>query len=292
MLHHTSSTILNKKWLSRQSIGCLFFYLFNRRNKKIDNLSHYYGLILSLQLYLMDYTDPSLFDRVPVRMTLKTAQNYMGKLKGAQASAPKSKAKARRASLYAYGADPYSSITSTSSATLDFLSQSTLEPTSDSFLEHIQKSVDAAHEERAKRFVVSYDIIVLKDALFAKNAERGVSQILSQIDFVNAQLADLKSLMQSSTSAIQPSDAEMLKLLYTRNNAASVTVPKPVTVAVYTQAELKEQIKQLTRKLKELEEKRDKLNSTSHITVPLSSFSRSELGLDDVAEDDDAEADK
>lgn len=241
----------------------------------------------------MDYTDPTLFDRVPVRMTLKTAQNYMTKLKGAQGSGTRVKTKSRRAGLYgSYGLDSYSGGGSTSSASLDFLSQSTLEPTFETFSAHIQKSVAAAHEERDKRFVVSYDIIVLKDALFAKNAERGVSHLLSKIDFVNAQLADLKSLMQSSTAAIQLSDTEMLKLLYTKNNTVGVaTVQKPITVAVYPKDLLKKEISKLTRMLKELEDNRDKLNATSHITVLLSAYSRSELGLgDDTADADTTDA--
>jgi hypothetical protein len=237
----------------------------------------------------MEYTDPTLFDRVPVRMTLTTAQKYMNKLKCAQGSSsnkPKGRRGAAAYAAYGFEAELYG--TTATGSTIDFTSASTLKPTSDSFVSHIQERIATAREARDKRFVVSYDIIVLKDALFAKNAERGISQILSQIDFINAQLADLKSLLSSSALAVQTSDIDMITLLYKMNNMGSITVAKPVTVAVYSQVELKKLIKNLTKTLTELEEKRDKLNATSHITIPLSSFSRAELGLND----DDDVADK
>jgi len=228
----------------------------------------------------MEYTDSKLFDRVPLRMTLSTAQKYLSKLKAAQGSGS---AKGRKAQqLGWYGSPDSSSDWTTPHSTLDFTSASTMKPTYDIFTKHVEEQISAARQKYDQRFVISYDISVLKDAIFAMNAECGVSLILSQIEFFNAQVANLKNVLKKTLTSIQPTDFDTIKFLYLKNSSSdATTTSKSINVATFSSIEINDKIKKLTRKLSDLEAQRDKLNATRHITVLLSAFSRAELGLID-----------
>lgn len=230
----------------------------------------------------MDFTDSSLFDRKDVRMTLSKAQKYLSKLKAHQGSASSA------SSAYDYGYAVSSRRSkrpgaglATITSVLDLTAATRAKPTFEDFKDYRKKLQDDALAKYTERCVVSVDISNLKDELFAQNSKCGVSKILTEIDFLNAQLTRLKQFLTSATSATCKTDAE-LEYLYNKNSKSlSETYNSSTTWSVFAEDELKAQIKLLSKKVTDLEFERDKRNALNHITVKLSSFSREVIGLDD-----------
>lgn len=230
-------------------------------------------------------TSAELVERTTVSATLSNAQKYIGKLKGAAHASTSGTTKRKN---YGHGAAVWGeSDSETLTTEIDMLSLLSQCSTVDELVQQVelekQKQLQKVNDKR----VVSLDISNLKEAIHKKNSECGVSNILTTLDFINAEIAHTKSILvsvegkkyntlQSVFSAYQL-DTERKKTMST----AYVNMMTGINTrtGIYDVEELKEKVKNLNKRVMDLETERDKLNAIVKIDVQLSKQSMEILGL-------------
>ncbi len=214
-----------------------------------------------------------------VEFNLSTAQKYLAKLKSHQKSTTNTTPQ------------PYGYRSSRRHQPMDLSSQYSVVDTfnvaqvnnADDYKSKVgalvSKTMDARNETRS----ISYDIINIKNAVHKVNSSNGIDEILSTIDFLNAELSGWRSIQKTSNNITFSGDSLILKAAFDKaisdsNNGKSPEIPC-MNVSVYSEDHVTTKIKLLTEALNKLEEKRDTLNVNTKIKVKISSHSKNVLGL-------------
>jgi hypothetical protein len=207
-------------------------------------------------------SEGELVVRIECPMTLNSAQKYMAKLKAHQGANNSNAATRRYAPLPSYVLDSRKYITAVTTA--------------EEFSNLIEQEKLKLQEEQLQKRTVSLDIILLKDAVHKYNSENGVDKVLSMIDYVNAELAELKNIEKGSIAV--NTNNELLFKKY-NDEPAENRINMNITVNIYDSKQLKQQIVGLNTRINQLENERDKLNASGSITVNLSKYSLDIIGL-------------
>lgn len=152
-------------------------------------------------------------------------------------------------------------------------------------LANFDKDVTKSREQLQKTLTLSRDLAVLKDTLYAANAEHKIDCFLTDI----AQLENEQSILQKMLESISSEK-------FSRENVTQLYVEKAqhesklgprgeilpyigCNVVLHTQSELETRIRAIKQQLTVLEERRNELNYKYRATVTISRESFDFLGL-------------
>jgi hypothetical protein len=149
----------------------------------------------------------------------------------------------------------------------------------ETFNKQLNNEINKLKEEREKFRNISYDIMMLKTEIYKKNSLENIDSILSTIEYLNAELTDLRAIEKNSKNSKNITEAYNFKKLYdTRINNDNTVLPLMDT-CIYTDEELKSKILSIVQTLNKLEEQRDKANVLNKIKIKLSKYSLEILGF-------------
>jgi hypothetical protein len=218
----------------------------------------------------MNYTLNDAYGRVEHECTLAQAQKYMTKLKAHQGPS---------VTTDCYGRKVKAVITP-SVATIKITNNIQLYDINN-LTAGAQIEIDRVRDERDEKRAISYDIIAIKDVVHRTNAKHGVDKLLSLRDFLNAELADLKPMLKTLQSAHPIDNLKVIKESYDNSDEKmQVQISTAgVDVAVYDKATVEKTIEETNKKINEIENERDKLNTTVKVILYLSKYSVKALGI-------------
>jgi len=159
--------------------------------------------------------------------------------------------------------------------------------TSEQVSEHVAKSIEKIREENQKYLVVYSDVNNIKDALFRKNIECGVNELLREMELVKKELEQSKLLLkQCQAISEKVCDIDTIGTVYSKkletlntNPNRSVTDKFVICVSAYSKEELELLISIKNKRLTDIEDHCSKLNQTINVEVELSDISAKFLGL-------------
>lgn len=157
--------------------------------------------------------------------------------------------------------------------------------TLDEFKNQIDENIKQSREQIDRYFRLNHDYRTLKDVIFNYNIQSGVSGILSQMEELEMQkrtLVLLKTNLEGNNSYRSNDltvdiDASYQALSKERENGYGYN--NHVRCAVYESEELDNRIKEIVKKLSNLEDDRDRLNSNTNVTLSLDERTLEELGV-------------
>lgn len=209
-----------------------------------------------------------------IEINLSTAQKYLTKLKSHQKSVS--------GMSDSYGSGRRSQASSVNYATLDVSNIAKITDM-EKFCVDVNVQADKVKEERNSLRNISYDIINIKNLVHKQNSKIGLDEILSSIDFLNAELTNWKTIESASKNFLNISGASQLKTAFDTAKAESNNGKTPIYptmyVSIYDSITIKNKIKLVTERIHFLEESRDKLNVNNLIKVKLSTQSIETLGI-------------
>jgi tetrahydromethanopterin S-methyltransferase subunit B len=181
-----------------------------------------------------------------------------------------------QASRYAYTKPKY-----TPKISININQMAKLETYYDDFSTRFEKAKDECRNEFENRLNVMRAHVVLKDIVHSKNTEVGLDATLSQIKLLTEERNLYKSMLDAAGDNIQSADD--LYGIYTNfkkeRDQQGDAPEQPNEVRFYEKPELNEKIKELTKQIEQLEDKRDTLNATTYIEVTFSTQIADVLGL-------------
>lgn len=175
---------------------------------------------------------------------------------------------------------------------LDFPYNSSELIVNDALKMRANEQIELGRKKAADYLQLYNDLYTLESSLFCGNAESGMSSILSQLKYLKEMKTKITSLntqfksYSSYTTCTKDNLSDKLDLL-TQNARlkkaspqwdGSIDAPR-IYLFTYDTTEYEKMMVDLTKKISELENKRDKLNATFTVTVALSDKSKQLLGL-------------
>lgn len=145
-------------------------------------------------------------------------------------------------------------------------------------IEKIRETIEIKKQEYAnyldERITLQNDLNTIKQSIFKANIESGISDVLSNIELCNFQM----NILQKSIKDVlnyPAHDNEYIRAIKDKIDYTSGYFTEPLINA----DELENKIKELRKKLNELENKRDKLNANMTIKVELNEKTLEILGF-------------
>lgn len=224
-------------------------------------------------------TQLNLFRNNEIEMNLATAQKYLAKLKIHQKNTSEMQPN------YSYSTGKNKNAYDSNYSILEVSNLAKIHNLED-FVNKLNEQADKVKETRTTMRNISYDIVVIKDAIHKQNSLLEIDQLLSTIDFLNAELSNWRVIEMNGKSMKQLPEANELKIAFDKaisetTNGRSPLIPC-MNVAVYENNFIKNKIKLLTEEINVLESKRDYLNVTTTIKVKISDYSKDILGVKTV----------
>lgn len=121
----------------------------------------------------------------------------------------------------------------------------------------------------------------LKTAIYNMNSQVGLSDILTDIDYLNevkTLYTSIKTKLEQATNTIPFTNLPQIYEKYINDDNSQQNYQN-INIALYTVDEVSQKIIELNRQIASLEDQRDKLNATNSITFNFSNDSLSILGL-------------
>lgn len=146
----------------------------------------------------------------------------------------------------------------------------------------LKKSKETKLENINNYYKLELDMLKLKNLIFRKNGEIELDTILSQIDFLNnmkkfyQNYANGNDMRNKNIDKITESD---LTELINEKSEGSFSSDKYLYYIVYNQEEINELVKKMNKELNILEEKRDRLNNITSVSIELFETTMDMIGL-------------
>lgn len=209
-----------------------------------------------------------------VVVSLGKAQRFLAVLKEqVKESSPKASARSRR-----YGYEEESNVSGVLSVDL---SRATL--TGENVVSDVQTQVVVAIHALVDAAALANDVVILKEAIFARNQETGLSAKIARSELVKDLIKTKKTLVKSVEKAgINAVNPEQLDERLFQRLAAGIAENKDsatLEVRLVDAAALRSEIASLRVELNDLDEEIRALNATMKVTVDLSPQARAVLGL-------------
>jgi len=144
-------------------------------------------------------------------------------------------------------------------------------PTAEIFKKRCEEEFNKKKNLSVKRFIIQDDIYCLKSAIFAKNFEANVENIIAKIAFLNdraVQLKEIKKELDKSSSLVYINDVDNVYESLTKNANSDINITSKL--ALFSSDELQNEMDSINKKLFVLEHERDKLNINNEIIIKLS----------------------
>jgi len=205
-----------------------------------------------------------------VKFSLIKAQKYLDKLRKYFKN-PKAK------SSFRSGSDGY---TPKSTVALSQVTSVTVEY--DDAKSELFKLIGNAEKELDSRLNIGKDLKELKELVYTTNATVGLSKLLSEMERLGEErnyYETIKSSYETSNSLYDVTYLSGLLDRYTKIGPESNDPVKNATIRVYSHKFLEDKITDYTKKIEELENKRDKLNATTDVEFEFHTESLKILGL-------------
>lgn len=156
--------------------------------------------------------------------------------------------------------------------------------TQEQFAEQMKAKI--ANDRAAVEFSlsISEDLRKFKSVVFRANLDSGVDQVLSELELLSEQRKIFDALHKECLKADANTIAKDLNAVYTSGIAAvtkdgAVAQNFTATQLVYTNEELVERLGTISKRIRELEAKRDELNSRTKVTLVFNPLVAKLLGL-------------
>lgn len=209
-----------------------------------------------------------------IEVNLSTAQKYLTKLKSHQKSVS--------GMTESWNSGRRRQVSTVNYATMDVSNIAKMTDL-EKFCADVNLAADKIKEDRKSLRNISYDIINIKNAVHRQNSKLGLDDILSSIDFLNAELSNWKTIESHSKNYVNLAEAHQLKTSFdtakTESNNGKTPVYPTMCVSIYDAATIKNKIKFVTERIHSLEEARDKINVNTSIKVKVSKQSLETLGI-------------
>ena len=154
---------------------------------------------------------------------------------------------------------------------------------SELYMRNVTNSVNKIRAARVENRNISYDIVNIKNAVHKLNSKVGIDELLSSIDFLNAELSSWKAIERATQNYTYCDDAPILKTAFDKavNDSNSGKTPQypNMYVTAYSPTLIADKTKLITEALNKMEEKRDTINVNNKIKVKISENSKKVLGL-------------
>lgn len=149
---------------------------------------------------------------------------------------------------------------------------------------HILGTIDEEIKTESQKIVSAYtktkrvfwDITTLKNKIFYTNGYKGIDTILSKLDLLQSLKSDFASLNKNLEGS---HDLNLLVKMYNKSNSEANSSARDITVDAFNKQNVQATLKAINQLVTILETERDKLNSTTDVTVFLSNDSLEILGL-------------
>lgn len=155
---------------------------------------------------------------------------------------------------------------------------------SENFIKNVNENANKIKNDRITSRNISYDITRIKNSVHKKNSQCGIDDVLSSIDFLNAELSNWKTIEKNIKKNITYYELAFdLKLAFDKaisdsTNGNTPLIPQ-MTTSSYSENEVKEKIKTINEAINKLEIKRDQLNINITIKVLISEYTKNVLGV-------------
>lgn len=137
-------------------------------------------------------------------------------------------------------------------------------------LNDVNRIIEQKKQDYDAYWAIQEDKQKIRSAIYRKNMECGLHDILTQIDFLTMKRETLKRMVGTyNQAAFNVQDV-------TRITNKEIT---EIPINIYDKAEIEEIINELSRRINSLEEEKDVLNVTNSISVTLSQETMKLLGL-------------
>lgn len=216
-----------------------------------------------------------------MEVNLNTAHKYLTKLKAHQNSQKKTQQSNRHNRHLGYmssepNTEKFNGVLNCESALLYGGLDSDIKT---KILTQVQEYKNSYLEKKA----ISLDIIKIQQAIHRANVQTGVDEALGLIGWSNAQMADMKECLKeldgSNKSQLNNLENFIEKFQeLSKKEKENVTIQ--TSIHAYTKEELGDIIKQLQKKIAELDEKIMSINATTKVRLELGLKSLEILGLE------------
>lgn len=145
--------------------------------------------------------------------------------------------------------------------------------TGDQFVSQMEANKAEVRDRIAFNIQISMDLRSFKEVVFRANIEAGVSEVLAQLELLVEQKkifdALYKDLLKADSNTVTTNLAAVYETGMQQMNkeATDTSTTFTATQFVYTAEDLVETIGKLTKAIRELEAKRDELNSRTKVTL-------------------------
>ena len=160
-------------------------------------------------------------------------------------------------------------------------SKYTFEPYIDdkNIIEDVSKAIKHIRDEFNMKWLLMEDKQKLKNCIFQKNMESGLSNILAEITILTSKKEELKNMIgQYAINAIKQDDLQKT-LNNLRNMEENTENNINITLEIFNRQEIEQMLYDISKKINELEEQKDKINCNTIICVELHSETMKFLGL-------------
>jgi len=151
---------------------------------------------------------------------------------------------------------------------------------SDEFLQHVADQEEYAKNQIERHFCIVQDVRRCKDVIFKANVESGITDILSDLELAKDRHLVYSNLFnkiaQLDMSDITANVSQAYRLHQKRESEGENLV---VNRLLYTETDLHQKIAAIKKNIRELEARRDNLNSATKVTIVLHSDNAELVGL-------------